>query len=318
MEKLSFFKLPFIFVVLLFVLSSLIGNFMFVLDILAIYDDYLTLLPFLSRMIIYDLFRLIPDCLLFFVVCSIALDHLNIHLVTLKNIAILLLNVCLLNAISHFLFELTSFLYRSMLSNIIPSDSWLVFLFIGIIPCYLGYFFGSLFIYFFIKLLGKWFDKSKYPFELTSDNSRRIHLTLFVVFFSFIGLVVPASIMDVSIYQNSLYISYTTNIIFPLTALIISILIVILIIVNSFTQTFMILQTGRIVRSVIVASLLIFIVNYLFLFFISNLNDSVDMKNPSIYWFARIVLVSFIFSCMILRCITQRYFSRRNKYCNSF
>ncbi|OCG04655.1 hypothetical protein [Gilliamella sp. wkB112] len=320
MEKVSFFKLPFIFVVLLFVLDSLICNVLFMFNVLAVYDDYLTLLPFLSRMIVYQLFRLIPDCLFFFVVCSIALYRSNIHIVTLKNIAILLLNICLLNAISYLLLESADFLYRSMLSNIIPSDSWLVFLFIGTIPSYLSYILGSLWLYFFIKFFSKWFDKSKQPFELTSDNSRLIHLTLFMVVFLFIGLEVTSSIMDVSIYQNKFYISYTTNIILPLITFIISALIVILIIGNSFTQTFMILQTGRIIRSIAVAFLLLFLVNCFFIFTIFILDNCVDWSHSSFSLLAKIVigLVSFIFSCLILRYVTQRYFSRRNKYCDSF
>lgn len=318
MGKLSFFKLPFILIVLFFFCQSIIVNLRLVIELISISQDYNDFGEILLKFIPYQLFRLIPDCLLLFGVVSIGLYRVNIHVVTLKNVILLMVIVGIICIIDYLLRMITYILFNEELSNFINVDLWSSSFFLFIIPTSVVYLLNGLFTYYFIKAFGQRFDKAKQSFVLTGNNSSHIHFILFLVFFFFISIGFSSFILDILIPKNYYFISLLYYVLIPLCICMIAVLIVLLVIKNTFNQTFVILQSDRIIKSAIFSNLLILLLTVIFIvveYKLIYLFDVVYHMNELLFIpLATIVLlIQLILSCLIIRKVTKHYFSRTIK-----
>ena len=171
MEKLAFFKLPFIFIVLFFFCSALIFNIRFGVTYISTFHDYQFLWSILYKLTPYQLLRTIPECLLLFGISAISLYRVNVHQVTFKNITLLIFNIIIVCMIGYLINAIAEGIFDNVLIKIINVASWLFILVLCIIPSCLFYLFAGLFTYFYIKVLNNHFDKNKQTFELTIINS---------------------------------------------------------------------------------------------------------------------------------------------------
>lgn len=318
MRKLSFFKLPFIFVVL-FVISNLLETFIKYNSIFRdVVDDFSFLWPIISELILIQLFHLIPVCLLIFVVSSIALYRMNIHIVTLKNISLLIINVCLIKISSILLNQYLQIIYEKSLSNIVSADSWTFSLQFNVISNLLHLGLYCLLTYYYIKIFGSWFDKSKQAFELTKNNSPKIHFVLFLAFFFFLFIIFSSFMLEITIQQTKRNISYWLDIFLPLFIYIITFLIVMMITRNLFKRIFVVLQSDRIIKSAVVTNILILIINVVFLIIAFNTDFFINWINKLglliLFLYPIVILFSsLILCCLIVRYVTQYYFAHPSK-----
>ncbi|WP_218058778.1 hypothetical protein, partial [Gilliamella sp. App2-1] len=281
-----------------------------------LFDELNDFLEFIfNQYILHQLLNLIPLCLLFFVVSSIVFYRMNIHIITLKNLGLLIIEIVLIHIVS-FLLEQCQIVYQILFVNIIYLDSW--FYLIIIISSLLSCGLYSLLIYYYIKIFSDWFDKEKYPFELTPKNSPKIHFILFLAFFFFLFITLSSFLLDMLLQQFQHDTSCWINVFLLLVSYVINFLMIVLLTKDFFKRTFVVLQSDRIIKSAIVTNILILTTGIIFLlviyniaYFISRINSLglyVLILLPLAIW-----LWSSILSCMIVRCITKYYFAMPSK-----
>ena len=315
-EKLAFFKLPFIFIVLFFFCSTLTFNIKFGITFISTFHDYQFLWSILYKFTPYQLLRTIPECLLLFGISAISLYRVNVHQVTFKNITLLIFNIIIVCIIGYLINAIAEGIFDNVLIKIINVASWLFILVLCIIPSCLFYLFSGLFTYFYIKILNNHFDKSKQTFELTIINSTKIHFILFLVFFFFILIAFPSFILDVLVHNSYYFISFWEHIFLPSGCYLFSLLVVILISKNMFTQMFVVLQTDRIIKCAISLNVIIFLLNFILWKLANWLIYYVLSQNTELTSIVIILLgtISFILSCLIIRRLTNYYFHPKVKY----
>lgn len=319
MYKLSFFKLPFIFITLFLISSAFIFNIRFGITFLATFHDYKNLWSSLYKLTPYQLLRSIPECLLLFGVSAIAFYRINVHLVTLKNIVLIILNVLIVCTVGYLLSVIADLMFDEILINYIDVDSWLFILVLSIIPDGLFYLCAGLLTYYCIRALNNQFEKSTLVFELNTLNSCKIHFILFLAFFFFILIGFPSFILDILIQQDHYLISIGRHIAFPFICYVLTFCVVIVVCKNTFTQVFMVLQIDRIVKSVVYSNLFIFVFNFT-LFSIAERLFDLTVSQTILHDYTALVLkialpiISFIISCLIVRKVTQYYFYRNTGY----
>ena len=316
MEKLAFFKLPFIFIVLFFFCSAFIFIIKFGITFISTFHDYKFLWGVLYKLAPYQLLRSIPECLLLFGISAIGLYRVNVHRVTFKNVTLLIFNVIIVCTISYFINAIAEAIFDNVLINMINVASWLFILVLCIIPSCLFYLFAGLFTYFYIKVLNNHFDKNKQTFELTIINSTKIHFILFLVFFFFILIAFPSFILDVLVHNSYYFISFGQHIFIPICCYLFSLLVVILVSKNMFTQMFVVLQTDRIIKCAVSLNIIIFILNFILWKVANWLINHVLSQNTVITSIVIILLgsTSFILSCLMIRKLTKYYFHPSIKY----
>lgn len=316
MEKLAFFKLPFIFIVLFCCCSAFIFNIRFSITFISTFHDYKFLWGILYKLAPYQLLRSIPECLLLFGISAISLYRVNVHRVTFKNIILLIFNVIIVCTISYFINAIAEAIFDNVLINMINVASWLFILVLCIIPSGLFYLFSGLFTYFYIKVLNNYFDKNKQTFELTIINSTKIHFILFLVFFFFILIAFPSFILDVLVHNSYYFISFWEHIFLPICCYLFCLLVVILVSKNMFTQMFVVLQTDRIIKCAVSLNIIIFILNFI-LWKVANWLIYHVLSQNTVITSIVIILsgsISFILSCLMIRKLTKYYFHPSVKY----
>ncbi|MCX8648746.1 hypothetical protein J3U21_00145 [Gilliamella sp. B2776] len=316
MEKLAFFKLPFIFIALFFFCSAFSFNIRFGITFISTFHDYEFLWGILYKLAPYQLLRTIPECLLLFGISTISLHRVNVHQVTSKNITLLMFNVIIVCMIGYLINAIAEAIFDNILINMINMASWLFILVLCIIPYSLCYLFSGLFTYYYIKVLNHHFDKGKQIFELTIINSTKIHFTLFLVFFFFILIAFPSFILDVLVHNSYYFISVWEHIFLPICCYLFSLLVVILVSKNMFTQMFVVLQTDRIIKCAISLNLIIFILNFVLWKVANWLIYYVSLQNTNLTSIVIILLgaISFTLSCLFIRKLTKYYFHPSFKY----
>lgn len=317
MQKLSFFKLPFIFVVLLTISKLLVTMVGFIVIFWDVLDNYSYLWSIGRDYIVFQLFYLIPDCLLFFVVASIALYRINIHIITLKNIGLLVINIFFINVLGFLLDKCQQIAYVYILDDIInPVLKSFIFIQIIVVFTLLYFSLASLLTYYYIKLFGDWFDKSKQAFELTQHNSPKIHFILFLAFFFFLFIMFASFLkrLNIQLNEQNFHFSYWSNLLLPLIIYLINFLMVVLLTKNLFKRTFVVLQSDRIIKSATVINVLILLINiilwvikfntYYFISWFDNIDTVFMLLSPTFTF-----LLSLVLSCLIIRYVTKYYFA---------
>lgn len=318
-KKLSFFTLPLIFVALFFIFSVLIILWLFLYPFIGVIDHFYLLWSIISDYILYlhnEFYNLIPVALLSFIVSAFALNRCNIHIFTLKNLLLLEINVVIVK-IFDLIFD-HIFVNSDLLARFIaPNSSG------GIVTAAISYnvlklTLIGLIIYFYIKLMSPWFDKSKQVFELNQQNSTRIHFVLFIALYMFLFVVFTALLLFTTLTISNYYHASELNEIFPLMVFLINLLLVILISRKQFKQTFVVLQTDRIIKSALLINLFTVIFNLLCLALLFNNTRLIYWANNLRSHFSYILplitlLISMICPCFIVSSITRYYFAGSTK-----
>lgn len=314
MNRLSFFKLPLIFVTLYFVCDCSLSIGGIAIQMMPRVDGYGDLWQYVLVFLPEQLYQLIPDCLLLFGVSSISLYRVNVHIITLKNIILLVINVLVLLIVTYVakmgMYEL---FHPDLIQTMYKQPRLMIFLFI-IITAATFYLLNGLLTYIFIKALSNQLDKDQRPFVLNNTNSTEIHFILFLTFFFFISIGFYFFIMNTFFPQYDYATFVKSDLFSRLTIVFFDVLIIILVTKNMFTQVFVVLQTDRIIKSALASSLFIFILNLvmgsvLFLLFQMSVIDTLDPTIITVlFWI--LFIVQLIIACVIVRKVTKKYFSR--------
>lgn len=315
MEKLSFFKLPLIFIGMFVTINFLKSCVTYIIVLFSIIDNF-SFWPTIFEFMLNNLFHLILPSLLLFVVSSIAFYRMNIHIITVKNVGLLVIIVLLIMIFS-FLFNrgnqlIYQLVYDKFFVNITKADSWVFALPMSAISRLVYFSLESLLIYYYIKIFGSWFNKSRQDFELTANNSSKIHFTLFLAFFFFLFITstncltrLPSNLP----FYNSYYVLFT---VVPIFIYVIAFLLITLITKNLFKRTFVVLQSDRIIKSAVMTNLLILIIDAVFaviLFSTDYLPNKIGLLIV-IYYPKAILIFAVILSCLFVKRVTQYYFAK--------
>lgn len=318
-KKLSFFTLPLTFVALFFIFSVLIILWLFLYPFIGVIDHFYLLWSIISDYIRYlhnEFYNLIPVALLSFIVSAFALNRCNIHIFTLKNLLLLEINVVIVK-IFDLIFD-QYFVNSDILATFIDVNSVGRIVTAAVSFNVIKLTLIGLIIYFYIELMSPWFDKSKQAFELNQQNSTRIHFVLFIAIYMFLFVLFTVLLLFTTITISNYYHASELNEIFPLMVFVINLLLVMLIARKQFKQTFVVLQTDRIIKSALFINLFMVIFNLFCLTILFNNMALIHWVNHLRLHFAYTLplitlLISMICPCFIVAAITRYYFAGSTK-----
>ncbi|MDF7666252.1 hypothetical protein PT273_00015 [Orbaceae bacterium ESL0727] len=314
MAQLSFFKLPLIFVMLYFGCDSVLRLLDTVIEMVVAAETYANLWRYLLIFFYEQIYDLLPECLLLFGITAITLQNNHIAQVTKKNSGLLLINIFLLLGLHYVVSKFVFIVFtQSDILGHYSSTRGTVWFSIEIANL-LFYLLSGLLTYFFINTTNKLFTKSEQGFPLTHLNSGKIHCVLFLVWFFFIATSCYSLLFDYWRYDYCVTLLWhDSTMVFPYLMLG-WVVVIIVAVKRRFTQPFVTLQLDRIIKSAVMANVLIFMLNALF--FVIQLLLVMALLEP-LYTLLSIVLnegLQIALSALIVRAVVSRYFYRAAGY----
>ncbi|MWP61146.1 hypothetical protein [Gilliamella sp. Pas-s25] len=296
MNKASFFTLPIIGGVVYFLLSCFLRLcFAFLRPESSI--SFETLGYLFPGFLFYFFRNNLVDTLWIFGLLSLVFYYANIHIVNKTNTVLLIVMMAIFTTVAELIQQsIIVYFYESpilpMMIMIIPS----------VVFCFLLY---SLLIYYLTNFFEKFFVKSNQPFAITETNSSNIHFILFSTFICFLlikeyMLIVITFDWRDSDFLKAIYIG--------------AILIGLFLSKNCFKKPFNKIQSEKLIKSVFVSAILIFIC--LIVYFISlyhmpirfyiNATTLIRVGRSLLLLILLIVLI-----CLIINKVTKHYFLKQ-------
>ncbi|OCG12744.1 hypothetical protein A9G24_08570 [Gilliamella sp. App6-5] len=296
MKKVSFFTLPIIGGVVYFLLSCFFSMyFAFVQYHYETFLDVFRLLDFGISFYFYQ--NKFVDTLWVFGVLSLVLHYKNVHIINKINVILLIFMMIIFSIIAAFI-QQSIIIYFYELA-IFPK---IIIIISSVIFYALLY---SLLIYYLTNLFEKYFIKSKQTFAITETNSSNIHFILFSTFICFIlikgyVLIVNAFNLSFRYFQEFLYIG--------------AILFGMFLSKKCFKQPFNKIQSEKLIKSVSVSAMMIFICDILYFTFMYKMPIRYYINADILIRAGRsllLLILLIMLICLILNKVTKHYFLKQ-------
>jgi hypothetical protein len=296
MNKVSFFALPIIGSLVYFLLSCFFSMyFAFLQYHYEAFWDAFQLLDFDTSIYFYQ--NKFVDTLWVFSVLSLVLHYANVHIVNKINVILLIFMMMIFSIIAAFIQQTIIVYYYE-----IPIFPIIIIVISSVISCALLY---SLLIYYLTNFFEKYFIKSKQSFAITATNSSTIHFILFSTFIGFIlikgyELITNAFDLMLSGFQESLYIG--------------AILLGLFLSKSCFKQPFNKIQSEKLIKSISVSAMMIFICDILYFTFTYKMPIRYSINADVLIHAGRsllLLVLLIMLICLIINKVTKHYFLKQ-------
>ncbi|OCG28759.1 hypothetical protein A9G45_06275 [Gilliamella sp. HK2] len=237
------------------------------------------------------------DTLWVFSVLSLVLHYANVHFVNKINVILLIFMMMIFSIIAAFIQQTIIVYYYE-----IPIFPIIIIVISSVISCALLY---SLLIYYLTNFFEKYFIKSKQSFAITATNSSTIHFILFSTFIGFIlikgyELITNAFDLMLSGFQESLYIG--------------AILLGLFLSKSCFKQPFNKIQSEKLIKSISVSAMMIFICDILYFTFMYKMPIRYYINADVLIHAGRsllLLVLLIMLICLIINKVTKHYFLKQ-------
>lgn len=312
MEK-SFFKLPLIGSLIYFLLSKIFNIFFLYLHaeefFLGNFSWYVFFYVSFSSLLRLFFEHYFTDTLFIIGFLTLFFHSVHVYVVNKVNITLLIIIMSVYSIVINFIKIYTTF-YLKTLFSLLP-----IF---PIVLAIIYYLFAVLLLYYLIVFCKGYFIKSPNEFILTKKNSPKIHFILFSIFSYFILIKCFIFLNQAflrNVFSNSIYNQLTTIYNHLMVIYLVAILFGLVLSKQSFHVFFDKIQYLKLLKSVLISSVLIILSIVLIAFIIIH-------NNPSKYYFDSfisifdninilllvILLISLI--CLTLNKTTKYYFGK--------
>lgn len=253
LEKLSFFKLPFVLALsyVFFSLMIFLYQIGYSYHIEFITKNHFTYFVFIKSVII------LPYFLFILAISAITFYKINIHNFSQFNIILVCLIGLLISIVHYFInFDIRWIIFET------DYNIW-VGLFFRIVQECIIYCIIGLLTYYLLKNMKNIFNKNYQPFRIDSQNSTKIHRGLFIIFF----FAIMIQLYFFMIPKDTHYLQSDISLVFYIVVILyitISTPIPILMLKNRFTKTSNQLQAKLIIKLAFLANFLLLIISLCF------------------------------------------------------